>query len=73
MLDGIIRVAQDTALGENRAEILAQTGEAEAAIDELERLLGQPSWLSVPKLRLEPLYDPLRDHPHFRALLARYE
>jgi serine/threonine-protein kinase len=62
-----------TWIGQNLAEILAQAGEAEAAIDELERLLGQPSWLSVRKLRLEPLYDPLRDHPRFRALLARYE
>jgi serine/threonine-protein kinase len=59
-------------LAESRARILAQAGEADAALDEIERLLAQPSWLSVHTLRLDPLWDPIRDHPRFRALLARY-
>lgn len=29
-------------------------GEAEAALDEIERLLAGPSWLIVPILRLDP-------------------
>jgi serine/threonine-protein kinase len=60
-----------TWLAEHRAWILAQAGEAEAAIDELERLLERPSWTSVPKLRLDPAWDPLREHPRFQALLEK--
>lgn len=59
-------------LVEDRARILAQAGEAEAALDEIERLLAGPSLLSVHTLRLDPRWDPIRDHPRFKALLARY-
>jgi TolB-like protein/Flp pilus assembly protein TadD len=59
-------------LAEDRARILAQAGEAEAALDEIKRLLARPSWLSVHTLRLDPSWDPIRDQPRFRALLARY-
>jgi eukaryotic-like serine/threonine-protein kinase len=57
-------------LAEQRARILAQAGEAEAALDELERLLSRPSWISVHTLRLDPLLDPLRGHPRYQALLT---
>jgi len=57
---------------EDRARILAQAGEADAALDEIERLLAQRSWLSVHTLRLDPRWDPIREHPRFKALLARY-
>lgn len=60
-------------LAEDRARILAQAGAADAALDEIERLLAGPSRLSVHTLRLDPLWDPIRDHPRFQALLARYE
>ncbi|MEK6768306.1 MAG: hypothetical protein AABY85_04875 [Gemmatimonadota bacterium] len=59
-------------VAEDRARILAQAGEADAALDEIERLLAGPSWLSVHTLRLDPRWDPIREHPRFRALLARY-
>ena len=59
-------------LAEDRARILAQIGEAQAALDEIERLLQRPSWLSGHTLRLDPIWDPIREHPRFRALLARY-
>jgi serine/threonine-protein kinase len=59
-------------LAEDRAHILALAGEAEAALDEIERLLATPSALSVHTLRLDPRWDPIRDHPRFRAMLARY-
>jgi len=29
--------------------------------------------LSVPLLKLEPRWDPLRDHPRFQALLEKYD
>ena len=63
---------QGPQVAEDRARILAQAGEVEAALDEIERLLAGPSWLSVHTLRLDPLYDPIRDHPRFKALLAKY-
>jgi serine/threonine-protein kinase len=59
-------------VAEDRARVLAQAGDAEAALDEIERLLAGPSWLSVHTLRLEPLWDPIREHPRFQALLIKY-
>lgn len=58
---------------EDRARILAQAGDAEAALDEIARLLAGPSWLSVHTLRLDPRWDPIREHPRFKALLANYD
>ena len=59
-------------LAEARAKILAQVGDVDGALDEIERLLAGPSWLSVHTLRLDPLWDPIRGHPRFRALVAKY-
>jgi len=59
-------------LAEDRGRILAQVGETEAALDEIHRLLTAPSLFSVHSLRLDPLWDPIRDHPRFKALLAKY-
>ena len=56
-------------LSEDRAMILAQLGESGAALDEIERLLQAPSMLSVSALRLDPIWDPIREHPRFRALI----
>jgi len=55
-----------------RAMILARAGEAEAALDEIERLLAGPSWTSSHTLRLDPRWDPIREHPRFKALLVKY-
>jgi hypothetical protein len=33
-------------------------------------LLRVPSWISVPELRADPTWDPIRQHPGFRALLV---
>ena len=54
------------------AEIYAMVGEDHAALDEIEYLLSIPSWCSVQDLRLDPIWDPLRDHPRFQALLEKY-
>ena len=60
-------------VAEERARILAQAGEVDAALDEIEQLLAGPGFLSVHGLRLDPRWDPIRDHPRFQALLAKYE
>src|SRR5574341_175455 len=62
-----------TRAAEDRARILAQVGELDAALDEIQRLLAGPAYyLSVHTLRLDPLWNPIRDHPRFKALLAKY-
>ncbi len=54
------------------AEIYTMVGEYKAALDEIEYLLSIPTEMSVPWLRLDPIWDPLRDHPRFEALLEKY-
>jgi serine/threonine-protein kinase len=55
------------------AQVHSMVGDYEAAIDLLDYLLSIPSSVSVPYLRLHPIWDPLRDHPRFQALLEKYE
>jgi serine/threonine-protein kinase len=55
------------------ARIYIMVGEYEAALDEIEYLLSIPGWLTVSILRIDPRWDPLRDHPRFQALLEKYE
>ena len=61
-----------TMAAEFRAQILAQTDHPDTALDEVERLLPGPSWLSVHKLRLDPRWDAIRTHPRFQALVRKY-
>jgi serine/threonine-protein kinase len=60
------------AVAENRAQILAQVGDAGAALGDLERVLSQPSVVSMHKLQLDPRWDPIRNDPRFQALLKKY-
>jgi TolB-like protein/Flp pilus assembly protein TadD len=55
------------------AMVYTMVGEHDAAIDQLEYLLSIPSWWSAWNLRLNPGWDPLRDHPRFQVLLEKYE
>ena len=59
-------------LREARAMILSQGGYEDEATSEIEELLAGPSWTSVPMLRLDPRWDPIRDDPRFQALLVKY-
>ncbi|UCC74635.1 MAG: tetratricopeptide repeat protein [Gemmatimonadota bacterium] len=51
------------------AETLVVLGQPEEAIAHLETLLTVRSEVTRWRLRLEPSFDPLRDHPRFQALL----
>ncbi|MBN1896028.1 protein kinase [bacterium] len=52
----------------NLAEIYVRCGKYEEAIDQLETWLSVPSAVSIPLLRIDPVWGPLRDNPRFRKL-----
>jgi len=55
------------------AHIYTIVGQDKAALDQIEYLLSNPSWISVPWLEMDPRWNPLRDHPRFLALLEEYD
>jgi tetratricopeptide (TPR) repeat protein len=54
------------------AEIYAWVGEPDQAFRLLDHLLPVPNGLTVPTLKLDPVWDPLRNDPRFQALLDKY-
>ena len=51
------------------AQIYIMVEEFDSAINEIEYLLSVPGALSIPLLKIDPLWDPLHDHPRFQKLL----
>jgi len=49
------------------------TGRSDAAIVKMEEMLSRPSVFGLGDLRLDPLYDSLRDDPRFQSLVTRAE
>jgi len=56
---------------ENLALIYTMVGEYDKAIDQIEDLLSRPGPLSIPLLKLDPAWNPLRDHPRFKELVEK--
>jgi len=54
------------------AEIYAWVGEYDEAFRLLDHLLTVPNGLTVPTLKLDPAWDPLRNDARFQALIDRY-
>jgi serine/threonine protein kinase/TolB-like protein/Flp pilus assembly protein TadD len=61
------------------AEVLAQCGDADGAVADLERVLTEGAFgnilqvgITVHSLRMDPTWDPIREDPRFKALLARH-
>jgi TolB-like protein/Flp pilus assembly protein TadD len=52
------------------ARIYAWTGESDQALQLLDRSLTTPNGITVPLLRLDPIWDPLRSDPRFQKLVA---
>jgi TolB-like protein/Tfp pilus assembly protein PilF len=57
------------------AEIEAQTGETNEAIGNLHQLLSIPAglFISIQRLRIDPVWDPIRNDPGFQQILAGSE
>lgn len=70
----LLPVSKDAYWGSDRlldlASIYVETGESEPAIDLLQQLLRMPSAISVPQLKVDPFWDPLRAHPRFQQLIG---
>jgi TolB-like protein/Flp pilus assembly protein TadD len=54
------------------AQIYAWTGEHDQAFRLLDHLLVVPNGITVPGLKLDPIWDPLRKDPRFQALIDKY-
>ena len=52
------------------ARIYLRTGKTERALDLVEELLRVPSDISPGRLRIDPDFAPLEDHPRFRKLVG---
>jgi TolB-like protein/Tfp pilus assembly protein PilF len=57
------------------AEIQAQTGAVKEAVDNLRRLLSMPAGetVSIARLKIDPVWDPIRNDPGFQELLRMKE
>jgi len=54
------------------AQIYAWTGEHDQAFGLLDHLLVVPNGITVPGLKLDPIWDPLRKDPRYQALIEKY-
>jgi tetratricopeptide (TPR) repeat protein len=72
-------IEKDAILGVNflvgLAQIEAHTGQAEEAIKTLRQLLTMPAgeYISVARLKIDPVWDPIRNNPEFQKLLSEPE
>jgi serine/threonine protein kinase/tetratricopeptide (TPR) repeat protein len=66
-------VSKDAFFGVERVEDLAciftMVGDYDAALDKIEYLISIPSYFSVSLLQLDPIWEPLHNHPRFQRLL----
>jgi tetratricopeptide (TPR) repeat protein len=73
----LLPVSKEAMRGPSRVRALAQVyvmvGKYDQAIDQIEFLLSIPGELSIPLLRLDPDWAPLREHPRFKQLLGTTE
>ncbi|HEY6205076.1 MAG TPA: hypothetical protein VIW21_02815 [Chthoniobacterales bacterium] len=54
------------------AEIHATLGDTTEAVATIEGLLQRPSEMTVATLKLNPIWDPIRNDPRFQALIDKY-
>jgi Flp pilus assembly protein TadD len=72
-------IEKDTFLGANfllgLAQIQAHTGQSDEAVRILRQLLAIPAgeYVSVTRLKIDPVWDPIRNNPGFQKLLSEPE
>ncbi len=54
------------------SKALRPLGDSDSALPLIEHSLSSPRGISVPTLRLDPVWDPLRHDPRFEKLLAKF-
>lgn len=54
------------------ATIYILTGDYEDALKQIDQLLSNPTGFSVNRLKLDPLYDPLRNLPGYKEIITKY-
>jgi TolB-like protein/Flp pilus assembly protein TadD len=54
------------------AQIYARVGQHDEAFRLLDHLLQIPNGITIPLLKLDPVWDPLRKDPRFQALIDKY-
>ncbi len=59
-------------IAEGVAQVHAIVGENDRAIKILDGLLSRPSSITVQMLKINPIWDSLRNDPNFQALLTKY-
>ena len=75
----LLPIEKDAVLGSGNlaalAEIQARTGAAKEAVDNLRRLLSIPAGetISITRLKIDPVWDPIRNDPGFQQLLRMKE
>ncbi len=73
----LLAITKDAWRGFNReldlAKIYSMVGEYDLAIDKLEYLLSIPGELSVPYIKLDPVWRPLLEIPRFQKILEENE
>ena len=65
-MDAILGAAGQLGL----AEMEAWAGEPQDATNRLRRLLSIPSGISIARLKIDPVWDPIRNRPDFQQLLS---
>jgi len=59
-------------IAEEVAEVHAIVGDNDRAIEILDGLLSRPSGVTAQVLKVNPIWDPLRSDPRFKALIDKY-
>ena len=54
------------------ALIYTLCGDYDNALKQIDYLLSNQTWFSVNQLKLDPLYDPLRNLPGYKEIIKKY-
>jgi hypothetical protein len=56
---------------EGLARVYTWTGEKDLAVDTLDKIMALPGYVTAGYLQVDPVWQPLRDEPRFKALLEK--